>query len=160
MIKFTNMFVVGFIQLAKYGVANLLPPACLRVLTEAGRVLASKEVFGPLSTEMRANILERGLPRMTSNCAVDPVSAILASARAGKTDCAAPEYMGWFLYVFTDATTILVPEWQTKSLKRGLCCNAASGVVHTKVIFRYVEDFRDDSMSRVLAKEAWSRYKA
>lgn len=80
--------------------------------------------------------MKRELLRIISDCAVDPVSVILAFARAGETDWTPRCCPVWFLYDFADATIISVPEWQVESLKRALCGDAVHGVVHAKVAFR------------------------
>lgn len=88
------------------------------------------------------------------------MSAILASARASEIDWAAPDCVKWFLYNFADAATILVPEWQTRSLKRGLRGDNQSGVFHAKVVSRYANEFHGAGISRELAKVVRNCYKA
>lgn len=91
---------------------------------------------------------------------VHPVSVILAFTGAGEIDWAAPDFVGWYAYDFKDAAIILVPEWQTKSLKQGLLGEALPGVVHEKLAPRGVKEFRYAAMSRELAEAVWSCYKA
>lgn len=56
----------------------------------------------------------RGLSRVISDFAADPVAAILAFARAGKIACTASDSLGCVHYDFTDANIISIPEWQTR----------------------------------------------
>lgn len=122
-------------------------PARLRVLAEDGRLRTNEEVLVPLSGNMRANVLKRGLVRLISDRAVDPVAKILAFARLVKMDWAAPDCVEWFPYEFTDSAITLVLEWHTKSLKHGLRGDALPEVVHAKAALRYVEGFRGAGMS-------------
>lgn len=50
-------------------------------------------------------------------------------------------------------------EWQTKGLKWGRRAVALREVVHTKVVYRYVDEFRDVGMSRVYTEAKWACYK-
>lgn len=82
---------VCFIQPAGYGVADLFMPVPLQAITEGSRLRANDQV--PLSpwSQMRANVLARGLSRLISDCAVDPVAAILAFAHLDEIDWTAPD---------------------------------------------------------------------
>lgn len=86
MTKLTIMFILCFIQVAEYGASNLFLPAHLLALAEDGRARATTRVLSPLLCEMEADLLERGVLSVSSNCAVDPVAAFLAFARVGETD--------------------------------------------------------------------------
>lgn len=146
--ELTVISFVCFIQFAEYGAASLLLPAHHRALTKDDCLCANEWALAPLSYEMRANILERKLLPMTSNCAVDSVAAILALAFAGENDWATPDGTGGFLYDFADAKTIFVAKWQMKSLKRVLCGDAVLGVVSAMATFRCVKAFCDAGMSQ------------
>lgn len=45
-------------------------------------------------------------------------------------------------------------------MRQGLCSDVAPGRIHAKVASRYVEEFHDVGMSRVLTEAVWARYKA
>lgn len=91
-------------------------PTHLWVLAQDGCLRAKERVLVPLSNKMRAEVLNCGLLGFVSDCAVDPVAAILAFARAGKIDRTASDCVGWFLYDNADAVIIFVLERQAKSL--------------------------------------------
>lgn len=86
MTELTILFFVCFIQAAKYGAANLLPPAPLRALITNGGVRENKEVFAPLLFEMEETIFKDGLLRIISDYAVERVAVLLAFARASEID--------------------------------------------------------------------------
>lgn len=65
--------------------------ACLWALTDDCQLRANEGVLVPVSGEMRTDVQKHGLCRLISDCTVDPVSAILAFARAEEFDWAAPE---------------------------------------------------------------------
>lgn len=67
-------------------------------------------MLAPLLYKMRANILKRGLLRITSDFAVDLVAVIIAFARSGEIDWTAPDCLGCFLNDFLDATIVSVAE--------------------------------------------------
>lgn len=103
---------------------------------------------------MKASILKYDLLRTITDCLVNSVAAISVSARAYKIDWTAPDCMRWFIPDFTDGTNIFVPEWEAKCLKRGLCGDDFSGVVHARVASCYVDKCRDANMSHEYAKVA------
>lgn len=122
-------------------------PARHRAQLENGHLRTNERVLVPLPIEMRANILKRVLLHTTSDCAMDPVAAIIAFASAGEIDWTAPNFVGWFLYDSVDAATTSIPEWQTKSLKRGFCGSAIPKVANAKVAPDYLKNTRDAGMS-------------
>lgn len=91
---------------------------------------------------------------------MDLEAAIVAFARAGEIYWTAPDCLGWFLRGFADVTTIFMPEWRNKILKRGFLGVALPGVVHEKVTPSYVDEFRDADMRREFTEAVSSRYKA
>lgn len=142
------MSFVCFFQAAEYGVADLFMPGRLRASTESGLFRANEGVFLPLSSDLRTDVLKRGLLCFISDCTIDPASAIIAFERAGEMEWAAPDWVGWLLYNFKDTAFISVPEWQRKQLKRGLRGYCVHGVAHAKMAPRYVEEFSDAGISR------------
>lgn len=88
-----------------------------QALFDNGCAHTDEGMFAPSPCEIGANILNRGLPRISSDCAVNTVAVIFPFACADEIACTAPDCLGWFLYDFLDVTNVLVPEWQTKSLK-------------------------------------------
>lgn len=104
------MCFVCFIQATEYGAADSFLPVCLWALAEDGLLCANDGVLVPLLRRMRANVLKRGLLRITSSSVVDLAAASLAFARAGRIDWAAHDSFGWFLYDFADTTLIFVPK--------------------------------------------------
>lgn len=111
-------------------------PAHIQVVAESGRICANKRVRVLLLSEGRANVPKRGLLRLFSDYAINPVAAILVFARFGKVDCTTPVCLGWFLYDFTNAAIVFVPEWKTKSLIHGPRGDALPEAVHAKVDLR------------------------
>lgn len=105
-------------------------------------------------------MLQRGLVYFIRDCAIVSVAAILAFARVGVTDWAAPDCVGMVLYASAEVSIIFVPEWQTKSLKRGLRGDTLPGVVHSKVALRFVEEFCDAGISPEFAKAMRACYDA
>lgn len=81
-----------------------------------------------------------------------PIAAILAFAHAGEIDWEARDFVGLIFHNFADEAVIFVPEWEAKSLKWVLCCDALPGVAHANVAPRYVEGICASSMSRLCAK--------
>lgn len=112
-----------------------------------GSLRANEGVLVLLPSKVRVNVSKRSLLRLVSHCTVDPVSVVLAFARAAGIDWAAPNCVGLLLYKFKDAAIISVFEWQTKSLKWGLRGDTLPGVDYVKVVSRYVEVFVDACMS-------------
>lgn len=101
---------------------------------------------------MEAGFLKRGLLRLISDCTVEPASAVSAFACAGEVYQEESDRVGEFLYDVKNAATYFGPQLQTKSLKRGLRGVSLPGVVHVKVVPRYVEEFSNAYMSRVFVK--------
>lgn len=65
------------------------------------------------------------------------------------------------MYYFSNAAIILVSEWQTKCLKRGLRCQTLLGVVYVEVASCCGEGFCDAGMSRgFVVKAVYARHKA
>lgn len=114
-------------------------PACLRVLGEEGRLCAIEGALLLLPSEIWANVLNCSLLHTTSDCTyVYAVSEILAFWHAGNDDKAAFDFVKWFPYDFKDAAIVSIPDWQTKSMKRGLRGDSLPRVAHAKVVLRYV----------------------
>lgn len=53
-----------------------------------------------------------------------------------------------------------MPEWQTETSKRGLREDGHPSVVHTKVVFCYVDKFCSAGVGREYAEAEWACYKA
>lgn len=53
-----------------------------------------------LACKIGAKILKHRISHIVSDCAVDPVAAILAFARVGETGWRVPDCLCWILYVF------------------------------------------------------------
>lgn len=100
---------------------------------------------------MKENILDRGLLEIISDFGFDQIAPLLAFARAHKIDWADSEATGCFLYDFALAMIIAVPKRNSDWCKRGHHNDPLPGAVHTKVVPRYVEDFRDSGMKRGFA---------
>lgn len=64
--------------------------------------------------------MNRGILRITSDCAVNPVAIIKDFVCAAKIERAAPDCFGWLQYDYADGTIIFVPKWRTKSLTQRL----------------------------------------
>lgn len=79
--EFSVMTFVRFTQAAEYGVVDLFMPAHLQALTAGDLICANEGFLVPLSSKMRASVLERELLRRIGICAVNPVAAIFACAR-------------------------------------------------------------------------------
>lgn len=141
------------------GIAELFMSVCLRALTANGQLGANDGVLVPLTSKMKAEVLNHGLSRLISDCSVDTLSAIVAFARAGEVHRAAPDVFGLLLYDFADAAIIFVPEWLTRGLKQSLHGETLPGNVHVTVMSRYVNKFRDAGMRREFAKAVGNRYK-
>lgn len=62
---------------------------------------------------------------------MDLVAALLAFARLGEVDWAAPNAVGWFIYDFSDAVIVSVPEWRAAGFKRGRCGKTVLAVLHS-----------------------------
>lgn len=92
--------------------------ARLWALTSNGGLRANQGFLVRLPCKIRANVLNPGLLHIISDCAVDPLDASLAFARAGETGLIVPDCSGWFLYNIAETTIILVSKWQATSLKR------------------------------------------
>lgn len=151
----TEIKIISFVcfdQAVEFGVAELFIPALPRAVTEGGNLQANERKVVPPPRKVRADVPKRGLLRLISDSTLEPVFAILDFARAGKVDRAAPDSVGWLLYDFKNAAFIPVFEWQTKSVKRGLCGDSLPGVSHAKVAPCYVEECIDASMSGEFAK--------
>lgn len=71
-----------------------------------------------------------------------------------------PDWVEWFLHVFTNAATTSVSEWQSKSLERSLPGDTLPEVVHLEVLPCYVDELREDGMSHELAEAVWNCYEA
>lgn len=86
MAELTIVSFVCFIQATKYDVNDLFMPARLCALTDDGHLRANDGVSVSLSSEVMADALKCGHFHLMSDCAVDRLSAILASALAGEID--------------------------------------------------------------------------
>lgn len=78
----------------EYAVANLFMAVCLSTLAESGRLRANEKLMVPVLSEMREKALKCRLLRPTRDCAIDPVSAVLAFLRDGEIDWAALDCVG------------------------------------------------------------------
>lgn len=140
-----------FILAAKHGAADFFLPARLRALVELDRTGVNERVLAPLPCMMRASFLKCGLSGTAGSCAVGPVAAILAFVRAGKTDGAASDCLGWFRYEIADANFIFLPERKPEILDRGLREDAVPWVLHAEATPRYVDESRAAGMSQEFA---------
>lgn len=139
--EFTIMSFVCVVYAAQYNVAELFIPARIQTLSEGGCLQANGGFLVRLPSEMRASTLKRGLLRLINDCTVAPLYAILDDLRAGESDWSAPNCIGWVTYDFKNRVIVSVPEWQTQGWKQGLRRDTLLGVVHTKVVPRYMEQF-------------------
>lgn len=94
MTYFTILSFVCLTQAAKYGVADLLMSACLRAVAACDPRCANKGFLVPLPSEVKANVLKRGLSCLIGDCTFVSVSAILVLWRDGEVDCAASDFVG------------------------------------------------------------------
>lgn len=108
MTQLTIMSFVCYIQAAKDGAASLFFSARHRAIADGGFLRASERVVVSLLSKMRANFLKRGLLRLTRDCEMDLVAAILDFARVGETDRTATDSVGRFLNDFVVAAIIFV----------------------------------------------------
>lgn len=67
----TTMSFVCIARAAEYGVAVFFLPARLRMLTKCSSLCRNEEVWVLVPSEVRADVLERGLSRLLSDCTVD-----------------------------------------------------------------------------------------
>lgn len=109
--ELTIVFFVCFSQTVEYGTDDLFLPARLQSTAKVCHARANIRVLASLPCKMRASNPKHGGLRIVSDCAVDPVSAIFAFARAGEIDGTPLDCLGWFPYDFADATIIFVSEW-------------------------------------------------
>lgn len=144
--EFTVLSLVCFIQAAAYEMNDPFLPFCLQALTDDRRLRANEGVIVLLPQEMTANILRRGLLRISSNCTVNSVAANLAFARAGKIDWNMRDRLGCFSLGFAEVTTILVVEWYATSSKRRCWDDRLPETVYLKVAPRYIEKFIEETM--------------
>lgn len=87
----------------------------------------------PLSSKMKANILERGLLTVISSCEVGPVAALLAFARAYENYWLGSEAIGWFLHHLASTVSFAVPEWNADGCRRDRSGDPLPRVAHPKV---------------------------
>lgn len=94
MTEFTLMYFVCFIQSVEYGTADLFLLACLQGLCEDSRLCVNQVLLAPSHCEMEASVLKRGVLRNSSNCAIDPLVAIIDFVHAEEMDWIAPDCFG------------------------------------------------------------------
>lgn len=69
-----------FIRAAYFKLYDLCFPSRFRALQDEGRLCGNEGVLIPLSHEMKANVLDRGLLNTINDCEVYPVAALMAFA--------------------------------------------------------------------------------
>lgn len=121
-----------FIRAAEHGVAHLFLQAHLRALSDVGRFRVNDRKLVLLPCGMRANDPKRGLSLIISNCSVDSIAEAVAFERANKTDLTLPDFLGWFLCEFTEATVISAPRWRSESFRRSCRRETLLRAVHAK----------------------------
>lgn len=110
--EFMAMSFVSLFPVAEFGVPDLSLPTRLCVLRDEDQLRADEGFSLPLSLEMKAKVLKRGVPRVNSACERDPVSPLSASTRENEIDWANSKALGRYLYEYSSAMIIAVLGWK------------------------------------------------
>lgn len=67
--------------------------------------------------------------------------------------------LGCYLYDFASAMIIAIPEWKAEGFRRGRHGHTLPGAVNSRVVSRYVKEFRKSSRKRAFSEAVWNRFK-
>lgn len=91
---------------------GLFLPSIFRAFPDEGCFRASEVLAIPLSSETKANTMERGLLKTIGDCQVDPVFAFLSFAWEDKIYEKDSETLNWNLCDLFAAKIVAVLDWK------------------------------------------------